>query len=59
MLIERASKRFAICLLCGAAGHDDDVELAQSLPMQAEAFSYQALDAVSVSGVTYVLLGEC
>lgn len=59
MLFESASQSFPIRLPRCTSRHDDDVEAPQSLLLPAETFPDQAFDAISVSRVGYVFLGDC
>lgn len=47
-----------VCLKCGAACHYHDVESAESVLPQSEAFPYETLDAVAVGGVADLSFGD-
>jgi hypothetical protein len=47
-----------VCLECGAARHDYEIEPAKSVLPQAETFPDEALDAVAINGVAYLPFGN-
>lgn len=47
-----------VCLKCGATRHDYEIESAEAVLPQAEAFPDEALDAVAVVGFTDLPFGD-
>ncbi|MFM2005022.1 MAG: hypothetical protein RLZZ09_677 [Pseudomonadota bacterium] len=48
-----------VCMRCGGAGHNNEVETVKFMLIQPEGFTRNSLDAISVAGQSDVSLGDC
>jgi hypothetical protein len=48
-----------VCMRCGGAGHNNEVETVKFMLIQPEGFTRKSLDAISVAGQSDVSLGDC
>jgi len=48
-----------VCMRCGGAGHNNEVETVKFMLIQPEGFTRNSLDAISVAGQSDASLGDC
>lgn len=48
-----------VCLRCGGAGHNNEVDTGKFMLIQPKGFTRKSLDTISVAGQSDVSLGDC